>query len=176
MAEANQAAVVPASQPQRWPGLLLLIAAIIEFLGGLSALPILAGDLSEVPGPGLGGAIIIATIIIHPIAAGTALFFLVRGNLTWALVAMAVVILVGWITYLPSVQLHGLGIQEADGLYPALKLIQLLILPPILVLAITGLALTAKRLTLATLLAVLPTFLNILSVIAFGISVAIYGF
>ena len=69
MAQANQAAAVPASQPRRWPGLLLLIAAIIEFLGGLGALPILAGDLSEVPGPGLGGAIIIATIILRPIAA-----------------------------------------------------------------------------------------------------------
>jgi hypothetical protein len=174
MAEANQAAVVPASQPRRWPGLLLLIAAIIEFLGGLGALPILAGDLSEVPGPGLGGAIIIATIIIHPIAAGAALFFLVRGHLTWALVAMAVVILVGWITYLPSVQLHGLEMQGdgASGLFS----FAILILPPILVLAITSLALTGKQLTLATLLAVLPTAISILSVIAFGIGVAIYGF
>ncbi len=174
MAQVNQAAAVPAAQPRRWPGLLLLIAAIIEFLGGLGALPILAGDLSEVPGPGLGGAIIIATIIVRPIAAAAALFFLVRGNLTWALVSMAVVVLVGWITYLPSIQLHGLEMQGdgAGGLFT----FAITILPPILVLAITALALTGKQLTLASLLAVLPTAISILAVVAFGIGVAIYGF
>ena len=39
------------------------VAIAIEFFGGLSTLPILAGDLNEVPGPGVGGAIIIATIV-----------------------------------------------------------------------------------------------------------------
>ena len=51
-----------------------------------------------------------------------------------------------------------------------------MILPPILVLAIAALALTGKRLTLATVLAILPTLISILSVVAFGIGVAIYGF
>ena len=102
---------MPASQPRRWPGLLLFTAAIFEFLGGLGALPILAGDLSEVPGPGLGGAIIIATIVLRPIAAGAALFFLVRGHLTWALIAIAIVILSSWFSYLPSIQLHGLDLR-----------------------------------------------------------------
>ena len=37
-------------------------------------------------------------------------------------------------------------------------------------------ALTGKRLKLAILLAVLPTFIGIAGVIAFGIGVAIYGF
>jgi hypothetical protein len=40
----------------------------------------------------------------------------------------------------------------------------------------SGLALTGKRLKLAILLAVLPTFVGIAGVIAFGIGVAIYGF
>jgi hypothetical protein len=174
MAEVNQAAAAPAQQPRRWPGLLLLIVAIFEFMGGLSALPILAGDLNEVPGPGLGGAIIIGTIILHPVAAAAALFFLVRGNLPGALVSMAIVILVGWISYLPSVQLHGLEMQ-ADGA-GGLLTFALIVLPPALVLAITGLALMGKHLTLATLLAILPTLVGFLSVVAFGIGVAIYGF
>jgi hypothetical protein len=128
MATAGQAAVVPARKPARWPGLLLLIAAIIEFMGGLNGLPILAGDLSEVPGPGLGGAIITATIILHPVAATAALFFLVRGN-----VSMAVVILLAWLSYLPSVALHGLDFQAGGvgGLFTFTEII----LPPILVLA-----------------------------------------
>ena len=54
--------------------------------------------------------------------------------------------------------------------------VALVILPPILVLAIAALALTGKRLTLATVLALLPTLIGILSVVAFGIGVAIYGF
>ena len=87
---------------------------------------------------------------------------------------MAVVILVGWISYLPSVQLHGLEML-ADGA-GGLLTFAMIILPPILVLAIAGLALTGKRLTLATLLATLPTLVGILSVVAFGIGVAVYGF
>lgn len=173
MFEADSAATAPRELP-RWPTLLLLVAAAIEFLGGLGSLPILAGDLSEVPGPGLGGQIIIATIILHPIAAAAALLFLVRGSLTWALVAMAVVILLDWLSYLPSFQLHGIELQDdgTGGLFTFL----VLILPPILVLAVSGLALAGTRLTLASLLAVLPTLISILSVLAYAIGVAIYGF
>jgi len=178
----NQAAAVPASQPRRWPRLLLLIAASIEFLGGLSALPILAGDLSEVPGPGLGGAIIIATIILRPTAAAAALFFLIRGKLAPSLIAMAIVILASWFSYLPSIQLHGLDLRGnllevtlGSAMVTAGLFFQLII-APVIALAIAGLALTGKQITLATLLAVLPTFIDVLGVVAFGISVAIYGF
>jgi len=174
MTQAIDAATVPAEQPGRWPRLLLLIVASIELMGGIGALPILAGNLDEIPGPGLGGKIILATIILRPIAAAVALFFLVRGNLPGALVSIALVILVGWISYLPSIQLHGLELQGdgAGGLFT----VALTILPPILVLAISALALTNTRLKLATLLATLPTLISILSVVAFGIGVAIYGF
>jgi hypothetical protein len=174
MAVADQAAGVAAQKPRRWPGLLLLIAAVIEFLEALSDLPILAGDLSEIPGPGLSGAIITGTIILHPIAAAAALFFILRGKLTWALVSTAVVILLAWLSFMPSIALHGLDFQ-ADGVAGVYTFTQI-ILPPILVLAIVGMALTGTRLTLATLLAVVPTLIRILSVIAFAIGVAIYGF
>ena len=182
MAQADQAGVAPAAQPRRWPGLLLLIVALIEFLGGLGSLPILAGDLNEMPGPGLGGQIIIATIILRPIAAAAALFFLVRGNLAWRLIAMAVVILVE-LVQLPAVDpaarprtggdLEVTRQRHGDG---GPVVFACSSLPPMLVLAIAGLALTGKQLTLATLLAVLPTLIGILGVVAFGIGVAIYGF
>jgi hypothetical protein len=173
MVEANNAPA-PRASGARWPGLLILIAALIEFLGGLSSLPILAGDLDEIPGPGLDGKIIVATIILHPIAAAAALYFVIRGKLPEALVSMAVVILVAWIAYLPSVRLHGFEMQGdgAGGMFTFL----VLILPPILVMAITAMALTGTRLKLATLLAILPTLIGILAVVAFGIGVAIYGF
>jgi len=91
-----------------------------------------------------------------------------------ALVSMAIVILVGWISYLPSIQLHGLELQGdgAGGLYS----FALLILPPILVLAIAAMALGGRHLALAAIFALLPTLISILAVVAFGISVAIYGF
>ena len=106
--------------------------------------------------------------------AAVALFFLVRGNLPGALVSIAIVILVGWVSYLPSIQLHGLELQGdgVGGLFTA----ALIILPPILVLAIAALALAGSHLKLATILAVLPTLISILSVVAFGIGVAVYGF
>jgi hypothetical protein len=182
MAQADQAGVAPAAQPRRWPALLLLIVALIEFMGGLADLPVLAGNLDEIPGPGLGGKIIIATIILRPIAAAAALLFLVRSKLPGALVSMAVVILLGWISYLPSIQLHGLELPADAGmpLFAEATVNALLvweaIVKPILVLAIAGLALTGKKLTLATILALLPTLISVLSVVAFGISVAIYGF
>jgi hypothetical protein len=123
-----------------------------------------------------------ATIILRPIAAGAALFFLVRGHLTWALVSMAVVILLGWITYLPSIQLHGLDLSGnlvevtlGSAMVTAGLFFQLIIAPAV-ALAVAGLALTGKQMTLATLLAVLPTLMGVLGVVAFGISVAIYGF
>jgi hypothetical protein len=182
MAQADQAGTTAAAQPPRWPRLLLLIAALIELMGGLSALPILAGDLNEVPGPGIGGAIIIATIIIRPIAVAAALFFIVRGNLPGALASMAVVILMSWISYLPSIQLHGLDMDSnlvevtlGSAMVTAGLVFQVFV-APLVALAIAGLVLMGKKLTLAMLLAVLPTLIGVLGVVAFGISVAIYGF
>ena len=112
MTQANAAgAPAPQLSSPRWPGLLLLIAAILEFMSGLGDLPILLGDLSEVPGPGLGGAIIVAKIALQPPLALAALFFIIRGHLTYALLAMAFIIVMTWLNYLPSVAIHGLELQ-----------------------------------------------------------------
>jgi hypothetical protein len=127
------------------------------------------------PRPGLGGAIIIAKFIIHPITAGAALFFTIRGKIPYALVAMAFVILMSWLSFLPSIQLHGLNLEDGDAIATML-LVCKIILAPVLALVIAALALTKTWLTLATVLAILPTLAQVLAVIAFGISVAIYGF
>ena len=174
--------VTASRQPARWLQLLFLIAALIEFIGGLGGLPILAGNLQEIPGPGLGGAIIIATIIVRPVAAIAALFLLIRGKVAPALIAMAIIILAGWFSYLPSVQLHGLdlggSLQEVTpgSATVTVAMFFKLIIAPVIALAIVGLALTGRHLTLATVLAVLPTLIDVLGVVTFGIGVAIYGF
>jgi len=63
----------------RWPQLVLLIAAAIELLNALSGVPVLFGNLSDVPGPGIGGAIIVTKIALMPFAALAALFFTSAG-------------------------------------------------------------------------------------------------
>ena len=167
--------VAPAAQTAKWARLLLLIAAMIEFLGGLGSLPILLGDLSEVPGPGLDGQIILAGIVLQPLLALAALFFTIRGKIPYALVAMAFIVLLSWLSYVPSVRLHGLDLSQGDA-FTTTMLGWELIVAPVVALAVAGLALWEKHLTLATVLAVLPTLAHVLSVLAFGISVAIYGF
>lgn len=171
----DTASVAPAAQPAKWARLLLLIAAMIEFLGGLGSLPILLGDLNEVPGPGLDGQIILAGIVLQPLLALAALFFTVRGKIPYALVAMAFIILMAWLSYVPSVRLHGLDLSQGDAFTTAMLGWEL-IAAPVVALAVAGLALRETQLTLATVLAVLPTLAHVLSVIVFGISVAIYGF
>jgi hypothetical protein len=66
MTQAIEAAGAPTKQPRRWPAVLLAVVAVIELMGGIGALPILAGNLDEIPGPGLGGKIIIATLSCAP--------------------------------------------------------------------------------------------------------------
>jgi hypothetical protein len=172
MTEVDAAGARPTqATASRWPRLLLLIAAAIEFLTGLSDLPILFGDLSQVPGPGIGGAVIIAKIVLHPIAAFAALFFTIRGRVVPAIGAMAATMLLTWASFLPSYAANGL---EMAGMAGALT-IYLMFLLPLMAVAAAVLALRG-RLVPAILLAVLPTFAGVAAVIAFGIGVAIYGF
>jgi hypothetical protein len=128
-----------------------------------------------VPGPGLGGQVTLAGIVLEPILALAALVFTIRGKIPYALVAMAFVILMSWLSYIPSVQLHGLDLSQGDA-FTSTMLGWELIAAPVVALVVAGLALLEKHLTLATVLAVLPTLAHILSVLAFGIGVAIYGF
>jgi hypothetical protein len=172
MTDAIAAGSAPAP---RWPRLVLLIAAAIKLFGGLSSLPILFGDLSQVPGPGLGGAIIIAEIVLQPILALAALFFTIRGKIPYALIAMAFIILMNWLSYVPSLQLHGVNFGDGDPITGAL-LFAKIVLAPLLSLVVAGLALMEKHLTLATVLAVVPTILDIIGVAIFAVGVAIYGF
>ncbi len=171
MTRADTAAEAPPKAALRWPRLILLVAAAIEFLTGLSDLPILFGNLSEVPGPGIGGAIIVAKIALTPLIAFAALFFTIRGRMLYAILAMAADVLLMWVSFLPSVAINGL---EMAGM-AAVATTYLIFLVPLLALAGIVLALRG-RLAPAIALVVLPTFLGVAATIAFAIGVAIYGF
>jgi hypothetical protein len=158
----------------RWPRAVLLLAAVIELLRGLSALPVLFGNLSEVPGPGLGGAIVALEIVLHPVLALAALSYLIRGRMAEALLAFAGMILLSWLSLLPSVAIHGFELHSGGVI--AVHLIFQIFLAPFLAAAVATLAIRQKRVPLAAALAALPTGLYVLGVAAFGLSVAIYGF
>ena len=71
-------------------------------------MPILFGDMSEIPGPGVGGAIIKAYIAVHPLLALAALAFATIGRLRYAIMALGALVLMNWLNYMPSVVRHGL--------------------------------------------------------------------
>lgn len=164
----------PESQVPQWARLVLATAAALELASGLKDLPILFGDTSEIPGPGLGGWIISAKIALQPMFALLALVFAASGRIRGALVAMAAVVFANWLSYLPSIALRGLEFQ-GDGAGGLVTLLEIVV-APLVAAAVVALAWLGKRLTLATLLAVFHTALSVLFVVLFAIGVAIYGF
>jgi hypothetical protein len=161
-------------RPSRLLGLylLLIIMAAIEAFEGLSHVPMLFGDMSAIPGPGLGGAIIKAYIASQPVLALAALAFATVGRLRYAIMALGALVLMNWLNYMPSVVRHGL---DFSGLSAFQTPVQIIAFPLMGVCAI-ALAARSQRLGLATLLVSIPTLFDVLAVIAFGISVFLYGF
>src|SRR5688572_349524 len=97
-ATLNDAAPTPSRAP-RLLGLylLLILMAAIEAFDGLSHAPLLFGDMSEIPGPGVGGAIIKAYIASHPLLALAALVFATIGRLRYAIMALGALVLMTWL-------------------------------------------------------------------------------
>jgi hypothetical protein len=169
----NDEAAAPI-RPARLLGLylLLIIMAAIEAFEGLSHAPMLFGDMSEIPGPGLGGAIIKAYIASHPVLALAALAFATVGRLRYAIMALGALVLMNWLNYMPSAVRHGLDFGGLSAFQTPLQIIAF----PLMGACAIALAACSQRLGLATLLVSIPTLFDVLAVIAFGISVILYGF
>jgi hypothetical protein len=169
------AATAPSPTSQRHLGLraVLIIIAIIEALDALSSVSILFGDMSQIPGPGIGGAIIKAHIASHLPLALAALLFAAIGRVRYAIIALGAIVAMTWLNYLPSVVLHGL---EFDGGFAALQTTAQIIAFPLLAACAIALAARDRRLGLATALVSLPTLFNVFGVIAFAIGVGLHGF
>jgi len=161
-------------RPPRLLGLylLLIIVAAIEAFDGLSHAPMLFGDMSTIPGPGVGSAIIKAYVASHPLLALAALAFATVGRLRYAIMALGALVLMNWLNYMPSVVLHGLDFDGASAFQTLLQIIAF----PLMGACAIALAARGQRLGLATMLVSVPTLFNLAAVIAFGISVFLYGF
>jgi hypothetical protein len=154
--------------------LVLCVAAALEALSAINDVPILFADDPEVPGPGLAGALITAKIALTPLLAFCALVFAASNRLRAALLSMAAIIALTWLSYLPSVAIHGLELQGSAAVV-LYTLFQIVVIPLVLA-TIVILALRGDRPRLATALAVLPALVSVLGVAAFAIGVAMYGF
>jgi hypothetical protein len=100
-------------------------------LNALSGVSVLFGNLSDVPGPGIGGAIIVAKIALMPVVALAALFFAVRGRVLYAIRALALAQLLTWLSFLPPITVNGLALTGTEGAVT----IYLAVMIPILALA-----------------------------------------
>ena len=171
---AHATSAEPMSVSRGWR-VLLIAATALEFLGGVRDFPILFGNISEVPGPGLGGGIIIAKIVLQPILGLAALVCAWTGRLRESLLAMAAIILVTWLNYLPSITLHGLDFRGKDAFISSHMILQV-VLAPLLAAAVAALAIRNRITPAAIALSILPTLVGVLGVVAFAISVAMHGF
>jgi hypothetical protein len=152
--------------------LLLIIIAAIEAFDGLSHVPILFDDISKIPGPGVGGAIIKAHIASHPMLALAALAFATVGRLRYAIITLGALVLMTWLNFMPSVVRHGLDFRGVSAFETPVRMIAF----PLM--AACGIALAARgqRLDLAAVLVSIPTLYNVFAVIAFAIGIILYGF
>jgi hypothetical protein len=169
----NDAASAPVRAP-RLLGLylLLILMAAIEAFDGLSHAPILFGDMSEIPGPGVGGTIIKAYIASHPLLAVAALVFATIGRLRYAIMALGALVLMTWLNYTPSVVRHGLDFSGISAFQTPVQIIAF----PLMGACAIALAARNQRLGLAAVLVSIPTLYGVFAVIAFGIGVMLYGF
>jgi hypothetical protein len=132
----------------------------------------LFGDMSQIPGPGAGGAIIKAYIASHPVLALAALGFATIGRLRYAIIALGALVLMTWLNFMPSVVRHGLDFNGISAFETPVRIIAF----PLMGACAIALAARNQRLGLAAMLVSIPTLYSVAAVIAFGIGIFLYGF
>jgi hypothetical protein len=172
MATANDGFVSDPASPLSLR-LLLIVAALAELVDSASSLPTLIIDHSQIPGPGIGGAIILASITLKPPLAIAAIGSALIKRMRLAVCALALTGICSWLFYLPSMTLTDLGAPFNWTSLLFLADTQLVL--PIAVTAIV-LALFTARLNLAIVLACLPTAVRVAGLIAFTTAAFVHGF
>ena len=167
-------ATVPVPAAPRWLGLrvVLIIAALLESFDALSSVSTLFGDMSEIPRPGFGGFLIKAHIATHPVLALAVLVFAAIGRVRYAIIALAAIVFMTWLNYMPSVVIHGLDFKGVGAFETPVRIIAF----PLMAACAIALAARDQRLRLATALASIPTFYSLVGLIIFAIGISIYGF
>jgi hypothetical protein len=151
----------------------VLAVAIFQSLYTLSSLSVF-GDLSEYESTFAQWILFVGLAIFPPLAIA-AVVFAVKGDIRRAIMAIAAIPIVAWVTDdLPALFIH--GVEFLQGGFGDLYLFVATVVLPVLAVAAMVLAYRNQRLVLAAVFASLPTLTGILSVAAFAIGVMIYGF
>lgn len=151
----------------------LFLAATLELWDASSSLPVLYMDHALIPGPGAGGAVILATIVLAPLCALASIIFAAIGRLRPAITALACVGVCTWFSYLPSFVRHGTDVNFTPVGLQILFDTQL-VLP--IALAAIWLAVQTDRIGLATAAGCAPTVIKMAGLTIFIIAVMIHGF
>ena len=164
-----------AAPSHRWLRVGLVLVAALEFLDALSGVENIFTDYQH-PTALLRFAQTLTSIklALAPLIAGAALVFAGMGNLRRAILALALLVVVGWLLDgLPSIAIHGLTLTFN---FAGLEELSHYFLFPASALAGAALALKDQRLGLAGLLVSVPTLLNWAGVVAFTVAIMMYGF
>lgn len=152
--------------------ILLVLIAVIETFDGLSSAPILFGDMSEIPGPGVGGAVVKAYVAGHPALALAALLLAATGHVRTAIIVLGALVIATWLNYMPSVLLHGFDFAGIAAFETTAQMIAF----PLMAACAIALAARNRQLALAAVLVSVPTLLGVAGVIAFAVDAAVHGF
>ena len=150
----------------------LIILALIEACWGLSDAPTLFGDLSHI-GPGIGGGLVKAHLAAHPVLAIAAIVFAAMGRVRHAIIALGTIIIMAWLSDMPSVVAHGL---EFKGAFSAVETTARVIAFPLVAACAIAYAAHNEHLHRATFLVAVPTLFNAVLLAGFAVSVMTHGF
>ena len=163
----------PAAPPHLHIGLMILSGLIL--LGALSDFPAIFFDYGHTDRLVIFAQRLTSLkLALAPVIAGAALYFAITRKLPHAIVALATLMLVNWLTELPSIAIHGMEMK--NGGITSLVIAAQRFLYPLLAVAAMAAALRNERLMTATVLTAIPTIVQWLGVAAFAVGVAIYGF
>lgn len=172
MTADNQTAT--SSPPPTLLRIAVIVLALIKVVSSLSDLTAFA-NLSEYAGKGFAQYLLLAGLAIFPFLAIPALIFAFKGDPRRAIMALAAMVIVGFLTdSFPALFIHGLELSGSAAVN--LDYLGRLVVFPLLAVVAFVLARRNEKLGLATVFVFLPTIANILGVIAFAVGVMRHGF
>ncbi|MES2600493.1 MAG: hypothetical protein V4602_06755 [Pseudomonadota bacterium] len=168
----EEAAAPPPAQRMLGLRTVLIALALIEAWFGLSDAPTLFGDMTHI-GSGIGSGLVKAHLAAHPLLAVAAIVFAAMGRVRHAIIALGTIIIMTWLSDMPSVVAHGLEFKSA---FSAVETTAKVIAFPLVAACAIAYAAHNEHLGRATLLVAIPTLFTVVLVVGFAISVMIYGF
>lgn len=147
----------------------LVVVAALQLLGSLQMVPLLFLDDPAPLGNAPKDALIKSVILLRPVVAIAGLVFAIKGQIARAVMAIAGVSTLDWISYLPSFALDPAVLWEFPG--PFLFVVLPACAPVAFVLAWLG-----KCPRLAVALVVVPWAIRAILTVVFGIRFALYGY